>query len=120
AVSRRVDLADRLGKAITDHHIAVHYQPIIRMDTGVTLGYEALARWTDLDLGPVPPAEFIPVAEDHGLIVSLGRSVLLQACRQAAMWEAASGGHGPDVSVNLSAHQLVDPQLPADILAILA
>ena len=120
AMSRRVDLADRLGKAITDHHIAVHYQPIVRMDTGLTLGYEALARWTDLDIGPVPPVEFIPVAEDHGLIVALGRSVLLQACRQAATWEVDAGTHGPDVSVNLSAHQLVDPQLPADILATLA
>jgi diguanylate cyclase (GGDEF)-like protein/PAS domain S-box-containing protein len=120
AMSRRVDLADRLGKAITDHHIAVHYQPLIRMDTGLTLGYEALARWTDLELGPVPPVEFIPVAEDHGLIVALGRSVLLQACRQAATWQPGASGHGPDVSVNLSAHQLVDPQLPADILAILA
>jgi diguanylate cyclase (GGDEF)-like protein/PAS domain S-box-containing protein len=120
AMSRRVDLADRLGKAIAEHHIAVHYQPIIRMETGLTVGYEALARWTDPELGPVPPVEFIPVAEDHGLIVALGRSVLLQACRQAAMWEVGATGYGRDVSVNLSAHQLVDPQLPADILAILA
>jgi len=118
AMSRRVDLADRLGQAIIDRRIDVHYQPIIRLDTGLTLGYEALARWTDRDLGPVPPAEFIPVAEDHGLVVALGRSVLFQACRKAASWEVLSG-RGSDVSVNLSAHQLSDPQLPAHILETL-
>ncbi len=120
ARSRRLDLADRLRGAILDHSIEVHYQPIVRFDSGETVGYEALARWTDPDLGPVPPDEFIPVAEDHGLIVALGKGVLLQACRRAATWAAAPGGSPPAISVNLSAYQLSDPHLPADVASVLA
>jgi diguanylate cyclase (GGDEF)-like protein len=120
ARSRRLDLADRLRRAVTDEQIEVHYQPIVRFDTGRTVGYEALARWTDPDLGPVPPAEFIPVAEDHGLVVQLGRNVLLQACWEAASWFDQAGGVPPDISVNISAHQLSDPQLTADVRAALS
>jgi diguanylate cyclase (GGDEF)-like protein/PAS domain S-box-containing protein len=120
ARSRRIELADRLRRAVAQDKIQLHYQPIIRCDTGLTIGYEALARWTDPELGSVPPDEFIPVAEDHGLIVLLGRQVLVQACRQAATWDAPVGGELPVVSVNLSAHQLSDPQLPGDVVATLA
>ena len=72
--------APRPGRApcvgpCSEEQVEVHYQPIISLDTGRTTGYEALARWTDPDLGAVEPAEFIPVAEDHGLIVALGRSM---------------------------------------------
>ena len=118
--SRRIMLADRLRRAVADERIDVHYQPIVRFDTGRIVGYEALARWTDRDLGSIAPVEFIPIAEDNGLIALLGRHVLLQACRQAALWDVGAGGDPPAVSVNLSAHQLSDPRLPADVVAALA
>jgi diguanylate cyclase (GGDEF)-like protein/PAS domain S-box-containing protein len=120
ARTRRLDLADRLRRAVNDREVEVHYQPIIRFDTGRTVGYEALARWTDRDLGAVAPSEFIPVAEDHGLIVLLGKHVLLQACQEAATCYSPPGGHAPAISVNLSAHQLCDPHLPADVLSALS
>jgi diguanylate cyclase (GGDEF)-like protein/PAS domain S-box-containing protein len=120
ATSRRLDVGNRLRRAVADGQIEAYYQPIIRMGTGELLGYEALARWTDSALGPVPPVEFIPVAEDHGLIVVLGRSILHQACQQAAGWRAQPGGRLPDVSVNLSAHQLADPEILDDVEAALA
>ena len=62
------------------------------------------------ELGAVQPEEFIPVAEDNGLIVALGRHVLLQSCQQAGTWSSRIGGDAPDVSVNISAHQLGDPR----------
>jgi diguanylate cyclase (GGDEF)-like protein/PAS domain S-box-containing protein len=117
ARSRRLLIADRLRQAVTDRTVEVHFQPIVRFDTGRTVGYEALARWIHGDLGPVEPAEFIPVAEDNGLIVALGRHVLVESCRQASTWDTPPGGTAPIVSVNLSAHQLADPQLPADVIA---
>jgi diguanylate cyclase (GGDEF)-like protein/PAS domain S-box-containing protein len=118
--SRRLDVAERLRRGLTDHQVHVHYQPIVSMDTGRTVGFEALARWTDRHLGTVNPAEFIPVAEDNGLIFALGRQVLSQSCRQAATWAAPSGAPAATISVNLSAHQLGDPQLPAEVKAALA
>ena len=87
----------------------------MRFDSGHTVGYEALARWTDSEMGSVPPDEFIPIAEDHGIISALGTSVLHRACREAAQWAAPPGRQAPNVSVNLSARQLGDPTLLADV-----
>jgi diguanylate cyclase (GGDEF)-like protein/PAS domain S-box-containing protein len=90
-----------LARALENGEIHVHYQPRVDMDTGRVLGMEALARWTSPELGDVPPARFIPIAESSGLIVALGASVLSAACRQARHWDAWE----TVVSVNISAIQ---------------
>jgi len=87
--------------------LAVHYQPVVRLRTGGIVGVEALCRWTDEALGVIPPAQFIPVAEDSGLIVPLGHHVLATACRQGALWRAELGEEAPQVAVNISPHQLL-------------
>ena len=120
ARSRRLEVAERLRRSVNEHLVAVHYQPIIRLETGLVIGYEALARWTDSQLGVVHPEEFISVAEEHGLIVALGKHVLLEACLQAAAWSSTPGAPAPSVSVNVSTHQLSDPHFPEDVRSAVA
>jgi diguanylate cyclase (GGDEF)-like protein len=99
----RRELAQDLRQAIESDQLTLHYQPLYASD-GVTLnGYEALARWTHPTRGMVPPAQFIPVAEETGLIEALGRWVLRSACAEAATWPAPL-----TVAVNLSAAQFRD------------
>jgi EAL domain-containing protein (putative c-di-GMP-specific phosphodiesterase class I) len=95
--------------------LEVHYQPQLRVDDGALHGVEALVRWTLPNGEHVPPAEFIPVAEDAGLIVDLGAQVLRVACRDAA---TATAGD-TIVSVNISARQLLDPALPRVVASAL-
>jgi EAL domain-containing protein (putative c-di-GMP-specific phosphodiesterase class I) len=102
---------------------ALAYQPIVDLDGEAGPGFEALLRWTPPGRPPVPPLQVVPVAEETGLIVPLGRWVLREACRQLAAWDAAgaAGGDGPlQVSVNVSGRQLQDPSLVADVEAALA
>src|SRR5439155_1121226 len=81
--------------------LRVAYQPIVALGDGVIRGFEALVRWEHPDRGLLSPAQFIPVAEESGMIVALGRVVLEEACRQSAQWSAL---HGPvPIHVNLSA-----------------
>jgi EAL domain-containing protein (putative c-di-GMP-specific phosphodiesterase class I) len=94
----------------------MHYQPIVELQSGNPIGYEALMRWTHPGLGSVSPTEFIPVAEDSGLIVPLGRWALREACAFAA----SLGPDGPPVGVNLSPRQLAYPGIVDDVLAALA
>jgi EAL domain-containing protein (putative c-di-GMP-specific phosphodiesterase class I) len=85
----------------------VHYQPIVALDDGRILGVEALARWQHPERGLIPPFEFIPVAEETGMIVPIGEIVLRAACRQAALWQAELGETQPlAISVNVAARQL--------------
>jgi predicted signal transduction protein with EAL and GGDEF domain len=76
----------RLHEAVRADRIELHYQPVVDLSNGATVGVEALARWHDCELGQVPPDHFIPVAESSGLIVELGRRVLHRACREATTW----------------------------------
>ncbi|MGR7025986.1 putative bifunctional diguanylate cyclase/phosphodiesterase [Geodermatophilus sp. URMC 62] len=99
-------LAD-LAVATGAGQLAVHYQPTIALADGRTTGYEALLRWAHPERGMVPPVEFIPMAEESGHIVEIGRWVLDQAVRQAAVWTAESG-RPVGMAVNLSPRQLVD------------
>lgn len=102
---RRAQLRADLPHAVAAGDLAVAYQPIIRLDDEAIVGAEALARWTHPALGPVPPAEFIGVAEESGLIAMVGEAVLRRSCHDAAAWP--EGVHGPlDISVNVSARQL--------------
>ncbi|WP_394787526.1 EAL domain-containing protein [Rhodoferax sp.] len=108
----RVSLEGALRDALRDGGLHLHYQPQV---TGVgcqTLyGVEALARWTHPELGPVSPAQFIPLAEECGLIDELSRWALGEACRQMADWRAR-GVPVPQVAVNLSARNFQNPNLP--------
>jgi diguanylate cyclase (GGDEF)-like protein len=97
------------------------YQPIVALPGGRLVSAEALVRWEHPERGPVPPAEFIPVAERNGLIVELGTWILREACLQAAQWRAELGGDAPrKVSVNVSARQLARPGFTAVVEAALA
>ncbi len=113
--SRRM-LAEELSTAITEGDIKVQYQPQVNLRTGLVVSVEALARWNHPDRDAIPPSEFIPLAEDTGLIVGLGLAVLHQACEDAARWQAELGPRAPRVAVNLSLRQLAQPNLP-DILS---
>jgi len=104
-------LAAALQKAVAAGTIALAYQPIADLHTGAVVGLEALARWSDPDLGDVPPSSFIPVAERTGLIHELGRQVIARACRDLMRWRTASGSEAY-VSVNVSPLQLGDDELP--------
>ena len=105
-VDQRVDLERALHQALGEDEISVAYQPIHDVRTGRTVGAEALARWYR-ESGPVSPADFIPVAEDSGMIIPIGAYVLDEACRQAAWWRRhLEGGQEMYVSVNVSPRQL--------------
>jgi EAL domain-containing protein (putative c-di-GMP-specific phosphodiesterase class I) len=104
---RRLTLEQRLRTAVEAGEVQLHYQPIVEMAGGRLAGVEALARWTDPELGPVSPDEFIAVAEDSGLVVALGELVLHQAVQQAMT--ARLPAAGVRVSCNVSPVQLLAP-----------
>ena len=97
----RQSIEEGLQHALERHEFAVHYQPMINLKTGDITGAEALTRWTHPIRGPVPPSQFIPVAEDCGLIVPIGNWVLREACRQAREWVDA-GLPLANMAVNVS------------------
>ena len=98
------ELEADLSAAVQDGQFFLLYQPIFDLPSREVVGVEALIRWRHPERGIVPPDSFIPLAEESGLIVPIGRWVLDEACRQAAAW--AAEGLGIGVSVNVSAHQL--------------
>jgi diguanylate cyclase (GGDEF)-like protein len=112
-VQDRLHLEMDLRDALTSGQFFLAYQPIFNLRSGETTGVEALLRWLHPDRGVVQPDEFIPVLEDSGMIVDVGRWVLQEACRQGADWHAR--GHRIDVSVNVSTRQLETGQLIEDI-----
>jgi diguanylate cyclase (GGDEF)-like protein len=115
-----LNLENDLRRAIERQEFRVYYQPIMTMKTGELCGFEALLRWRHPERGLIPPAEFIPVAEETGLIVPLGEWVLEEACRQARQWQRQSFAHrGLTLSVNLSGKQLSRDDLPARIQEVL-
>ena len=112
AMLRRHDLKEELAKAIEREEILVEYQPIVSLRTGRIFAAEALVRWHHPVRGLVAPSEFVPLAEETGLIRELGRHVLTQACRQSRRWRVADVDDPPlRLHVNLSAAQLRDPEL---------
>ena len=110
---RRTELALRRGRERDE--LVLHYQPVIHLDDERVVGVEALLRWRHPERGLVGPNEFIPVAEDSGLIVPIGAWVLRQACEQLAAWQDALDVE-LSVAINLSARQLTEPDL-ADVVA---
>ena len=115
-VVERMSLKADLRLAVERGEIEPHYQPIVDLETGDVVGVEALARWNHPTRGMVPPDEFIPLAEESGLIVPLGLDLLRRACADTARWATELGERAPkNVSVNLSAHQVQHPGLVADV-----
>jgi EAL domain-containing protein (putative c-di-GMP-specific phosphodiesterase class I) len=107
-------LENELRRALERGELRVHYQPIVEISSGKTLGVEALVRWEHRERGIVPPSEFIPLAEETGMVVPLGRWVLEQACRAlSALPEAVQ------LSVNLSGRQLLQPDFPEQLSQLL-
>jgi diguanylate cyclase (GGDEF)-like protein len=111
----RLDMEQSLRAAIAAGDLRLDYQPIVAFDHWKVVAAEALLRWDHPTRGAVEPAEFIPLAEESGLILPLGRWVLLEACRQLAEWRA-DGRPELQVTVNLSARQFSDPGL-IDVVA---
>ncbi|WP_374675100.1 EAL domain-containing protein [Ideonella sp.] len=129
AQKREGRLRSRLQRALQHQALGLHYQPQVDTATGHILGFEALLRWNDPELGPVSPAEFVPVAERCGLVHAMGQRVLEAACQQQRSWR--DQGLCTRVSINLSPLQFRQPDLarqiaqalqaaalPADALAV--
>jgi len=113
---RRLKLEIDLQQAIELRQIQVFYQPIFSLHTGKIISFEALARWLNSDQIWISPVEFIPLAEETGLIVPLGRYILSEACNQLGIWKKQFPDICPmSISVNLSSLQLIDPMLLTDI-----
>ncbi|HXV94079.1 MAG TPA: EAL domain-containing protein, partial [Pseudonocardia sp.] len=115
----RYTLSATLQPGLERDEFRVEYQPIVGLGDGRTRGVEALVRWTHPELGLLGPDQFIDIAEENGAIVALGRRVLVEACEQAAAWNAAHPGVELFVSVNLAVRQAHDPDLVDDVAAVL-
>ncbi len=117
---QRLGLEGDLKRALEKKEFRVHYQPIVSITTGKAFGIEALVRWEHPERGLLLPEEFLPVADEDGLIVPLGLSVLEESCAQAIEWHERRGPDSPlTVCVNLSATQLNHPNLARDVKRIL-
>jgi len=114
SIRERRNLARDLRQGIVDEELVVHYQPLARATDGEVCGFEALVRWKHPTRGMIPPLEFIPVAEENGLIGALGDWVLRRACADAATWEKPLR-----IAVNLSPIQLHNPALPSLVHEVL-
>ncbi|HQR04578.1 MAG: EAL domain-containing protein [Proteobacteria bacterium] len=117
--TRFFKLENRLRAALERNELVVHYQPLIDLGVRNVIGMEALLRWNDPERGMIPPAEFIPVAEETGMIVPIGEWILMQAMRQNRIWQEQGYPLVP-VSVNLSPRQFQQRELVSTIRRILA
>jgi EAL domain-containing protein (putative c-di-GMP-specific phosphodiesterase class I) len=115
----RQSLEGSLRRAIEREEFLLHYQPKVNLDTGEITGVEALIRWQQPERGLVPPSQFVPVAEDCGLIIQIGRWVLHEACRQARAWQDAGLPLLP-LAVNVSAVEFRDEGFVEGLRAILS
>ncbi len=109
----RIDTEEALRRAVHNNELRLHYQPELDLESGRIVGFEALVRWQRPDGRLVPPGEFIPLAEETGIIVEIGRWVIAEACRQASLWRVHRTPEQEPVRiwVNLSARQLGDLDL---------
>jgi diguanylate cyclase (GGDEF)-like protein/PAS domain S-box-containing protein len=121
AAMERLRLETDLVHALVANQFRMEYQPVVSLQTNLVVGFEALLRWDHPDLGIVPPDKFIPIAEDTGLIVQIGRWVLDEACRQAARWREELPGSGDlSMAVNVSGRQIASPNLVQHVAQSLA
>ncbi|MGH2791520.1 MAG: putative bifunctional diguanylate cyclase/phosphodiesterase [Actinomycetota bacterium] len=120
AAVQRLEIKADLQRALVDREFVVHYQPIVGLQESGVLGMEALIRWQHPQRGLMAPMDFIPVAEETGLIVPIGRWVLREAAFQAKRWQAASPhGDAFTMSVNVSARQLMRAEIVDEIASVL-
>jgi diguanylate cyclase (GGDEF)-like protein len=117
AIVERVALEEQLRDAIRRNELVLHFQPVVDLASGRLTGAEALVRWQHPERGLLPPGAFIPLAEETGLIVPLGRTVLRMACQAGMGWQTSR--RRLRLSVNLSARQVADPDLVDDVAAAL-
>jgi diguanylate cyclase (GGDEF)-like protein len=117
---KRVQVESDLRAALRESQLFVEYQPQVRLKDGRVVGVEALVRWRHPERGIIPPADFIPVAEDCGLIVRIGRQVLEESCRQLAAWTKLMPGRPLAMTVNVSPRQIVEPAFIAEVRRVLA
>ena len=117
-VARRLQLHNALHLALEHDELQVFYQPQVRIETGCLVGFEALLRWQHPALGWISPAEFIPVAEESGIIIKIGEWVLRTAAAQAVAW-LALGHSGFRMAVNLSVRQFAGNKLPELVRQVL-
>ncbi len=115
---QRKSLEDDLQPALESNELSLHYQPKINLETGKIVGAEALLRWAHRVRGQVPPADFIPVAEDSGMMLAIGEWVLCEACKQARAWQHA-GLPIDTIAVNISALQFRQPNFLSRLFEIL-
>jgi EAL domain-containing protein (putative c-di-GMP-specific phosphodiesterase class I) len=108
-VERRLATTSALHRALEREQFVVHYQPVVDLSTGAMVSAEALVRWEHPDRGLVSPGEFIPLAEETGLILPIGAWVLEQACQQLVEWQRAAPSMS--VAVNLSVRQMLAPDI---------
>jgi diguanylate cyclase (GGDEF)-like protein len=115
-VLMRFELATDLRRAVERQEFILYYQPIVFLETGKITGLEALIRWPHPERGLISPADFIPIAEEMGLIGPIDQWVLAEACTQARRWQRRFPSDPPlSISVNVSAKQLQDPELTAQV-----
>ena len=119
AAVRRLEVEAALRRAISGDEFVLHYQPKLEAQSGKLVGVEALVRWKIPGRGLVPPNEFIPVAEETGLITDIGEWVLRTACQQVRQWADEGAGLIP-VAVNLSGHQFEQPDLKETVSSAMA
>jgi diguanylate cyclase (GGDEF)-like protein/PAS domain S-box-containing protein len=113
---RRQKMTERLHQALMENRLALYYQPQVNLKTGQLAGAEALCRWYEPDWGWISPGEFIPLAEERGLISALGDWVLAEAARQLLEWQSQGMAALPGrLSINIAAQQFADPQLAQHI-----
>jgi diguanylate cyclase (GGDEF)-like protein len=108
---RRHELKEELRRAVDRGELVVHYQPIVALESGRIAAAEALVRWQHEERGTVLPGEFVPLAEETGMIVEIGRFVLAEACHQIRRWQREPGRERVAIHVNLSAVELRQPDL---------
>ena len=116
----RLELLADLRTAIEHDELRLHYQPTVDLSSGAVTGVEALVRWQHPVRGLISPAHFIPLAEESGLVVPLGRWVLVRACREAVTWPLTPGARPISIAVNLSTRHLSDPSMVDDVRLALA
>ncbi len=115
----KITLRTELRQVVKENQLVVLYQPVVDLKEAKLEGVEALVRWNHPERGLVSPVIFIPIAEESGLIVELGRFVQISACRQLALWNRVLGKRSMTLNINLSMHELLEPSLVSQIEGVI-